>query len=405
MSTWDDFNKLTTLSVVFPDQASAKGATIFGNGRNQVPVLVKMKATDKNGVALDINGAWLAAAVSLVSYSSGTPLSRDGGASTIEHWNVSDRPSEFTSPYSYNTQTQEVTLDDAGVSTLTLYVSAADIQAVSNIDIAVSLTVPGVGEFNTTAEGTDTKNGPGGKSGAVFKSPSYVHVSAILPVDYSDITLLNLTQTTWDTIGHQDYIVHDWKWDGVYYDKPNGAELARSTVTVTPKSSEFRFTAVSSDFTRYSAAEAVTSPPTWHHEEENGFDTYRNVTDKDTFIAVGGFGKSVDNPNYDAYLWYGPGENIEVSGHFHMIDSEWQYRAEISISDDHSAAPVSTEVIFSGYRIRVPTGDNTSHNGWDDVYGPISFTIMDNYGNTGTFKIGFFGNQSSYLTVGDVRLE
>ncbi|MGU3428895.1 hypothetical protein [Enterobacter hormaechei] len=47
MSIWDDFNKLTTLSIVFPDNSAAKAATIYGNGKNQVPVLIKVKATDK----------------------------------------------------------------------------------------------------------------------------------------------------------------------------------------------------------------------------------------------------------------------------------------------------------------------------------------------------------------------
>lgn len=51
------------------------------------------------------------------------------------------------------------------------YLSASESNR--NIDISVGIHIPGVGEFNTSQNGTSTKNGPRGKSGSVFISPKY----------------------------------------------------------------------------------------------------------------------------------------------------------------------------------------------------------------------------------------
>lgn len=403
-SVWDDFNKLTTLSLVFPDYSAAKSATIFGNGKNQVPVVVRVKATDKSGASLNVSQLQLADAVSLINYSSGEKLSHNDESSTIPYWNAADEAGDYASAYSYSSSLEAPELDGDGAQTLTLYVSADSIPAAEQTDIAVQIDIPGVGAFNTTAEGTDTKNGPGGASGSVFKSPAYVHVSALLPLDYSDVTLLNLNQTSWDRVGGQTYIVHDYIWDSVYWTKENGASLYRSTVRVTPKSSEFKFTHVSPSYRAVTTKNALTGNATWHHDDDPGIAAFTASGELHQFVAIGGFGKSVSNPNYDAYFWFRPeSRDITIDGHFHMIDGEYQYRAEIDFSADTGIE--ANEAALCGYKINVPTGQNTGHHYWDDAYGPVGFTVTDNFGNTGTFKIDFFGDQSNYLTVGSVRLE
>ncbi|MGU3428896.1 hypothetical protein [Enterobacter hormaechei] len=331
-------------------------------------------------------------------------MSRNGESSTIPYWDVADDAGDYASAYSYSSSLELPTLDDAGTQTLTLYVSAGDIPAAEQTDIAVQIDIPGVGAFNTTAEGTDTKNGPGGTSGSVFKSPSYVHVSALQPLDYSDTSLLNMTQTSWDRVGGQTYVVHDYTIDSAYWTKENGASLYRSTVRVTPKSSEFKFTHVSSSYNIVTSSNARTGNATWHHEDDSGITAVDASGNEESFVAIGGFGKSVNNPNYDAYFWYRPIRGrVTTTGHFHMIDSKWQYRAEISISADTGIG--ANEAALCGYKINVPTGENVGAHYWNDAYGPVSFAVTDNFGNTGTFKIDFFGDTSNYISIGNVRLE
>lgn len=413
MSGWDEFNKLTILSLVFPDNSMAKSATIFGNGKNQVPVLIKIKATDKSGASLNVSQLELAEAISLINYSSGEKLSLNGESSTIPYWNVADESGDYDSPYSYSNSLKIPAQDDNVAQTLKLYVSASDIPANTQTDIAVQIDIPGVGVFNTTADGTGTKNGPGGASGSVFKSPSYLHVSALMPLDYSDTSLLNLIQTSWDPVGGQTYVVHDYVWSSGYWTKENEASLYRSTVKVTPKNSEFKFTHVSSSYKTFYASNAKTGNTTWrkvgddgfwHEVEDPGITAVNGGGSQESFVAIGGFGKSLNNPNYDAYFWYRPiSGSVNTTGHFHLIDSEWQYRTEIDISANTGIG--DNEAALCGYKINVPTGANVGAHYWTDAYGPVSFSVTDNFGNTGTFRIVFFHDQSSYVTVGSVRLE
>lgn len=355
---------------------------------------------------------------SLVNYTTGEKISLDGGISDIKWWNYSPTQSNYSSPLGYDlTGMNKVSDALASDGTVTLYVSARDISAETDIDIAAQIDVPGVGPFNTTAEGTDTKNSSDGTEGSVFKAPSFIHVHAKLPVDYSRLDNLHLQQNPWDLVGKQNFTAHDYKIDGAYFDKDN-AHLYRRTVKVTPQDSLLKFVEVKPSYESYVDHATWTDAPTWRHEKEVGMSLEDKISDHASaeilFVAIGGFGESVDNPDYDTYLWFTPDAkhiypkndevNYHVHGHFHLIDSEWQYRTELDFNTDLEFTS-NNEAVLTGYKINTPTGANTSIHGWDDAYHPVTFNVTDNYGNKGSFKITFFQDQSSYIIVGDVSLE
>ncbi|ECF7068454.1 hypothetical protein XS74_22880 [Salmonella enterica subsp. enterica] len=417
-SVWDNFGKLVTLKITFPQNSTAKKATIFGNGNNQVPVTINCHVKDKDNADITLTKDELLKVVSLVNYSTGEKIAFDGGRSDIKWWNYSETESDFSTPLGYGlTEVNKVSDVLDSDDYVTLYVSATDILAETEIDIAVQIDVPGVGPFNTTAEGTETKNGPDGKEGSVFKAPSFVHVLARLPVDYSRLDNLHLQQSPWDPVSNQNFTVHDYIIDGAYFEKDN-AKLYRRTVKVTPQEPMLKFVEVKFSYKDYYDYDTWTDAVVWHHDKQVGMEVVdkidANTTAQIPFVAIGGFGVSVGNPDYDTYLWFTPDAkhadssndplNYHVNGFFHLIDSEWQYRTDLDFITNLEISS-KTEVALTGYKIHTPTGKNTSIHGWDDVYQPVTFNVTDNYGNKGSFKVAFFHDKSSYESVGDVVLE
>lgn len=362
MSTWDNFNRLTTLSIVFPDESAAKSATIFGNGNNQVPVLIKVKITDKSGAMLDISTDELSSAVALVNYSSGQKLSSP--------WEVSVTAGDYSTPYGYANSVEAQSLDVAESQTLTLYVSAADVSVTKNSDIAVRLTVPGVGEFNTTAQGTETKNSPGGKTGSVFKSPSFIHVQALAEINYSlsENVKVNNNPTdfgSFNTVVDGMLVIHN-NFAFVNYYNYEGTS-SKVTATISPARDGFKFkradmlsSSVNSGFKLAGGGcDAVWGVSGAHYDT--------------TFIFVNraNYGVLPDNTIHTKCGW---------EDYYYTIGSEdgrhhWQ--------EDLSYGVITVHICNH----RTPRG-SAYQKGWSDSGKNIRVQVTDEFGNSGTVSIG-----------------
>lgn len=181
MSNWSDFNRLDTLKVSFLDSSTAKSAAIFANGRNQVQIIVQVKILGRDNKPLDFTAAQLVKQLRLVNYSSGSTLSSS--------WSSSSVSQGYEGAYQYSPtrdsdEGEQVPSSETRDDFVILYVSSTTTSI--ETDIAVEIDIPNVGKFSTTANGTSTINAPAGSNGSVFRSPSYVHVSAIKPLNYSE---------------------------------------------------------------------------------------------------------------------------------------------------------------------------------------------------------------------------
>lgn len=195
MSVWDDFKSLNQLKLSFSASAAAVSGIIYGNSRNQVAITVQVKVLGTDGQPLPLTADDLMGQVELVSYQTGLPLRLDGNGTNFRPWAYTTTADDFVGAVTYSSVTNTVPeqtnadlpfycTETAGTGTvyLSYFIYAED--AADGLDVAVSINAPGVGKFDTTASGTTTKNGPGGNSGSVFKSPSYVHLSALQAVGY-----------------------------------------------------------------------------------------------------------------------------------------------------------------------------------------------------------------------------
>ncbi|MBC8951082.1 hypothetical protein [Xenorhabdus sp. TS4] len=237
MSIWNEFHKLSTFSVGFLDNSSEKKAEIFANGKNQVAIYIKIKTLNKDGSELIIPIEELLNQTYLVNYVTGEKLSSNGA------WNCSQNKLGYTNIISWNSPyvTYEMQVR-SGERLVVYYLSTENIS--SGVDIGAEIDIPGVGKFNTTQDGTRTINAPADSKGSVFKSPSYVRVSARKVINYSlseNITISNMPKSISDfeTIV-SDMLVTHTNWANVAYDNYEGTSL-RTEFYIKPKSNEFLF--------------------------------------------------------------------------------------------------------------------------------------------------------------------
>ncbi|MDE9437871.1 hypothetical protein KKI95_18555 [Xenorhabdus bovienii] len=365
MSIWNNFYRLNTLSVSFVNNVSAKNATIFGNGNNQVAILVKVKVSGYNGSQeLDIPKDELLKNCSLIKYSTGEKLPFKNNSS----WHYTDIENDFNLAISYSNVQGDEPLNKSGVSSIIYYLSASDIS--DGLDIAVGLNVPGVGEFNTTADGTSTKNGPNGASGSIFKSPSFVHVIARAGINYSrpENIAVNNMPTSFDSFEHivKDMLV---KWG----DKPHYVGISSKTnVIITPKESSFKFKKI---------------------------DIHRNNVSQVFKIAGDGFCDmlwGVGGDNFDTQFIFinkrnyglSPSNTIRVLS---KTGKKWLYHYKIGENDRRHqfSEDVSTGIIkISICNHRIPVNELYHYDReWRNEGSPIKIDVKDTYGNGGTITI------------------
>lgn len=368
MSVWDDFYRISVLKVEFIQNSSAKNATIYGNGNNQVAVVLHATVLGKDNQPLNIPQDELLEATHLINYTTGAKLNYKGNVYDNSPWEYSDVDKGYANPVNYGSEVQESQENKTeGAFTIIYYVSASQLS--SGLDVAAGINIPGVGEFNTTADGTSTKNSPGGATGSVFKSPSFVHVQALGKIDYSlseNVLLDNNTNSfsSFHSVVDGMLVVHN-NWANVdYYNYEGTSSKATATITPALNNLKFKNMNVSSD--------SVTS----------GF----NLADEgcDTVWGVGG-------EHYDATFifvnrkHYGllPGNTI------HAKCGGEDYYYTIGPNDERHHW---TEDLIDGaitIRIcnhRIPRNDS-HQQGWSDSGKDIRVHVTDEFGNSGTVSI------------------
>lgn len=192
MSVWDDFGKLELLWINILNYDNDgynnhKYATIFGNGKNQATIYIRVRISDKNKKTLIIPDDELLKAAHLVHYGEGKRLSRNGDNSNYKPWAYTDEDLGYaklvsSSSYPYLANAEVNNYGEYG-QVIKLYLFATEPN--EGFKISAGIDIPGVGDFNTSYMGTLTRNGPEGKTGSAFKYPHFVQVKAVAAVDYS----------------------------------------------------------------------------------------------------------------------------------------------------------------------------------------------------------------------------
>lgn len=395
---WNSFYRLDTLKVDFRDNSSASSATIFGNGNNQVTVLVHVKILGPDAsTVLSIPEDELKQQISLINYGTGEKLNYNGNSpDSNKPWVYSDEDKGFADAYQYNS-TLPVTehTADTDVSIITFYISADDLA--SGLDTGVSINVPGVGEFNTTSNGTSTKNGPKGESGSVFKSPSFVHLSALSRIDYTDATNLYVSgmPSSYDDFNEiaTDMLINLYVStppddpDAYPEDSTNFGRSAQTKMTISPAISALKFkkTDITRNNTKMSGMNIVglnhSSDMIWGvpTTDWSYFDaTFIFINQNNYGVNYGQINTSNDIPFYYSYV-------------INDGDSRHQFTQELSEGIitinlcNHRISPNELEEL-SGYK-------------WESEGSPVTINVADYYGNDGVVTITTVDNQWPKLVI------
>ncbi|QBX68330.1 NlpC/P60 family protein [Serratia quinivorans] len=184
----DEFNKLSALKIFYP-ASTQSSATIYGNGRNQVEVMVGVKILNSDQKPLIITEQELLSSIYLCDYYTGEKVS----SGNAPDWNYSNQKNEYAGALEYTSAriaVDNIHFSDDGYNYLKLYLYCK--KRNDGKVIAAGINIPNVGEFNTTANGTLT---PNGSSGSPFKMPGHVTAKALEPHKYT-ISDFSLNQET-----------------------------------------------------------------------------------------------------------------------------------------------------------------------------------------------------------------
>ncbi|WGL93742.1 hypothetical protein [Arsenophonus nasoniae] len=188
MSVWDKFGKLETLKIDISERSDQWNrltkATIYGNGKNQATIYVKINIIGLDGNRLIIPEDELLKAVHIVHYEEGKRLNRKNNNSNYKPWIYTDEDfgyAKLVSGSDYLESAEVNTYESEQVVKFYLYATEPN----EGFKISAGIDIPGVGDFNTSERGTITRNGPEGKTGSAFKYPHFVHINAIEPLDFS----------------------------------------------------------------------------------------------------------------------------------------------------------------------------------------------------------------------------
>jgi hypothetical protein len=217
----DEFKRLDQLKV----ELCASGAnTIYGNGRNQIGIIVRVKITGKNGHPMKLEPVDILEHITLCNYETGKVLDTDPDQPT-EEWFFYTKPGKFfkplydphsayeeasadTTPESYDPDLHDLQNGVSGDGTVyvTLYLSST--LADETADIAAQLFIPGVGPFSSSKVSTSTNNAPVGQRGSIWCNPSFVTCYAHRPIDYSDPKNIKVTNA-WKSFDNFEHKVKD----------------------------------------------------------------------------------------------------------------------------------------------------------------------------------------------------
>lgn len=187
MSTWDSFGKLTKLDFAYNDVVPGVIPQIYANSRNQVEIIISVKAEDNS------NGHGRLNLTKDDFYIGEASENNEGkallylcdpitGEKIISPWKLSNEINDYTKAVNHDSH-HRAKREDSEITYVRAYLSCSESNISKNFSIGIH--IPGVGDFNTSQNGTRTKNVPKGKSGSVFKSPKLLSISTLYPINYS----------------------------------------------------------------------------------------------------------------------------------------------------------------------------------------------------------------------------
>lgn len=393
---WGNFYRLDSLDLSFVGNATAEKAIIFCNDTNQIAISVKVKIVDKNNQPLIIPSDELLKHLHLVYFRNGEPLNRENNSSnSSDPWVYSEKSKGYTNVPSFDIAfSNSKVVNYAAEQEVIFYLSS---KKESSIDIAAGIYIPEVGYFNTSQNGTNTKNGPGGREGSPYIVPKKRHIEALEEIVYDKS---NTELVASPLVFKNNFNWASRFWARIFKSHNNGKVEFRS-VQLKPKAAS-KITGF--DSWHFSSGGKLTNssvnrgPIEWDYDNEvteDAFSCIRDGSQKACAIIHKSAAGAGNNDNH-VNMWFFSSVDseasrkhtpISVNGQYFVVDSNYTYRAAVYTSDSQYGDEKIPELYL--YKFVLPTCGGSWQTQWVNAVDTPTISVTDKYGNTGKIKFGF----------------
>lgn len=364
---WSTFGKLVKLDINVDGASPNEKQKIYANSRNQIKLVITIDIRDVDGNQLAVGPNDLKDKLYLCDY---------------------ETQQKLESPWQLSDEIDAIVGDGAIIVYKHISCSTINVPSKSG-NFSVGVNIPHVGEFNTSHEGTKTKNG---KSGSAFREPKSLVITALPAIDYSIRQNINISSGDFELIHSNLGWTSRFSREGPY-DEHNDGKCELRLVHILPEYSvtgqqEFKkyeiieYNGVKNDeVNQFSAV--------WRFSNalpaEKCFDLLANGRGCAP-CAVIGHGSSSE---YHVNVWFPPDEKqIHIDGHVWIQDTFYFYRFCPYATKNAATVGERGAVTLSLYKFKLPV-DGLSQYGWKNVIRTVKIKVTDLYENEGTFELIF----------------
>ncbi|WGM09039.1 hypothetical protein [Arsenophonus nasoniae] len=222
---FDDFFKLTNLDIYINSNENLEkkciGAKIYANGLNQLHICIVFSAVNKKNEPLK---------VSINDVIDSIYLCDESGVDVPLFIIYNDKEDDFAIAAEYE-YSEKDKLNDQDELLIHLYIRSFNSIA---LKLCAGINIPGIGKYNTTKNGTSTKNG---NNGDVFKNYKFINFKAVPPIKYdkrNDFNIEIKSTVLTSKLGWTER----FSVAGPYYEHFDG-KLTKKQINITPKT-EYR---------------------------------------------------------------------------------------------------------------------------------------------------------------------
>lgn len=379
MADWDQFSTLGRLSFVITGVPEDQTAKVYANSLNMVEAVVTVELFAKDDQPLNVSDDELKAQLYFCHFETGEELKSP--------WMISDDPNDYV----IGPTEKLANTDSSGY--VKKYISCTKYDGPERTSkIAVGIEIPGVGKFDTSSNGTSTKQ----PDGDVFKAPQSVELTALYPIDYSNHDNISIECGDFETIKSDykwaaipktdDDFKHKEHWNGKYkrrivYIRPNmnvtgQDKFKKYKVVYDPLFNPDVFTGT-----------VDLNPKYTDYRSPNGFSLIYGEYDKPGSVVTRGW----DRDDYQVNMWYPRRSLIVSEGMFITHDDDCYYLFNENgniINEDHRGDDEAGAATLLLVKFIMPVA-KTYQAAWHDVPNSITVNVTDLYGNDGSFKLVF----------------
>lgn len=383
MTVFPAFHSIDTLSIDFAS-SNSRNATIYGNGKNQVAVVVKLSLLDRENKVVPVDESTLRDAVYLCDYHTGDKISTNGTADYF----YSKEENEYCNAISYVVLETE----NNKHKTVKLYVSANGIR--DGKVISCGINVAGIGDIDTSEDGT-TNQLP---NGSTYLHQNSVNVKSLAKIDYGDRRNITISAGEFVTLSTELGWTSRLGTEGPYNGQCNGTSK-RAIIYIQPNlnsTGQHKFKKHEIIYKPIQNSDVSTKKILWYGTEEDCFDLFEDSHGKPCAVIGNGF----SNPKYHVNLWFSRQNHVRIDGHVYFEDETSYYRFSPKADENHIGDDEHGSATLLLYKCIVPESDFEQY-GWRDVIRPVTVNVTDYYGNNGSFELTF--NDKDHFDIPGIK--